>query len=54
MSTMSPQALISGKWDEPGKRVLGQLRAILINSWINVLLVFVPAEIASYYGGVSP
>lgn len=36
------------------KSIFGQLRVALFNSWINVLLVFVPVGIATYYAGVDP
>lgn len=34
--------------------ILGQLKAAIFNSWINVLLVFVPIGIATHYAGVNP
>ena len=33
--------------------VMGQLRATILNSWINILLIFVPIGIAVHYAGIS-
>lgn len=39
---------------EAPKTILGQFKAAMFNSWINVLLVFAPVGIATHYAGVDP
>ena len=39
---------------EAPKTILGQFKAAIFNSWINVLLVFVPIGIATHYAGINP
>jgi len=39
---------------EARKTILGQFKAAMFNSWINVLLVFAPVGIATHYAGVDP
>ena len=39
---------------EAHKTILGQFKAAMFNSWINVLLVFAPIGIATHYAGVDP
>lgn len=48
------QSYYSEKEEKVHKSIPGQLRAALFNSWINLLLVFVPVGIASFYAGVNP
>lgn len=36
------------------KSILGQLKVAIFNSYINILLVFVPVGIATHYAGVDP
>ena len=42
------------KKDEHNYTLMSQIRATLFNSWINVLLIFVPAGIALHYAHVKP
>lgn len=44
----------SEKEEKAHKSIFGQLKVALFNSWINVLLVFVPVGIATHYAGVNP
>lgn len=39
---------------KPKFTVVGQLRATILNSWINVLFVFIPVGIALHFTSVSP
>lgn len=39
---------------KPKFTVMGQLRATIFNSWLNVLFVFIPIGIAMNYANVSP
>lgn len=48
------QSYYSDKEKKAHKSVPGQLKAALFNSWINILLVFVPIGIATHYAGVNP
>lgn len=42
------------KEEREHKTISGQIRAALFNSWINVLLIFAPAGIATHFAGVNP
>lgn len=48
------QSHYSDKQQKAHKGIFGQLKAAIFNSWINVLLVFVPIGIATHYAGVDP
>lgn len=45
--------LYTEKEEREHKTIWGQMRAALFNSWINVLLIFAPAGIATHFAGVN-
>jgi Ca2+:H+ antiporter len=46
---------LSGPGDKKQlKNIQRQLKETLFNNWVNILLVFVPAGIATHYAGVDP
>jgi len=53
-TSVEPTAASESKKSKPKFTAMGQLRATILNSWINILLVAVPVGIAANYAKLNP